>query len=400
MPKVPLLKGLLLPIGEFPLDSIQPDPSISCTKKDLKTITSYNLLPKKEKSMVVPGRPPYTRSQINKINKITTHTKQSIQGTPSIWKPPTTPRLIPADSGKYILDPNSFIFPKSPLEPLLRAILTTHPNYTLTTTDLITDRRNLRLLLGFVSANKKPFRINLEVIESTICLSTWTSSKNHTNFVGKFEGYGHEFEKISTWNPRYVRGSIIHNRVVKYTLGGIQILLRYEVDACLPGKPVRNQPPTTTSTTTTNNNQQSPTGISIIKSGTLVPPHRIIEIKTGPVTKRLDNSKTLSQMWFSHTPILCTGQYQPDGTFLPAKTQNMEKEGRLAGWERDNADKIRKLVRVLRMVFEVVKAVPHKCALVHTGDGVLRVYQDGNGNGKGKGVSGELLGLWNIAPSV
>lgn len=56
MPKIPLLKGLLLPIGEIPLDSIQPDPSISCTKKDLKTITSYNLLPKKEKSMVVPGR--------------------------------------------------------------------------------------------------------------------------------------------------------------------------------------------------------------------------------------------------------------------------------------------------------------------------------------------------------
>ncbi|GAA83582.1 hypothetical protein AKAW_01697, partial [Aspergillus luchuensis IFO 4308] len=209
MPKAPLLKGLLLPIGEIPLDSIHPDPNISCTKKDLKTITSYNLLPKKEKSMVVPG-------------------------TPSIYKPPTTPMHIPPDAGKYILDPNSLIFPNCTMEPLLRAIsitttTTSKPKVNLTTTDLITDRRNLRLLLGFVSSSKKPFRIDVEVIHSTVLLSLWTSSK--TNFVGQFQGYGHSFEKASTWNPRYIRGSIIHNRAVRYTLGGIHILLRYEVDA-------------------------------------------------------------------------------------------------------------------------------------------------------------------------
>ncbi|GLA61731.1 hypothetical protein AtubIFM54640_002256 [Aspergillus tubingensis] len=340
MPKAPLLKGLLLPIGEIPLDSIHPDPNISCTKKDLKTITSYNLLPKKEKSMVVPG-------------------------TPSIYKPPTTPTHIPPDSGKYILDPNSLIFPNCTLEPLLRAITTTttatgKPKVNLTTTDLITDRRNLRLLLSFVSSSKKPFRIDVEVINTTVLLSLWTSSK--TNFVGQFQGYGHSFEKAATWNPRYIRGSIIHNRAVRYTLGGIHILLR------------------------------------VINSGTLVHPNRIIEIKTGPVSKRLDNSKNLEQMWFSHTPILCTGQYQPDGTFLPARAQNMEKEGRLEQWERDNEEKIRRLVRVLEMVFEVVRGVPHRCALVHDGDGVLRVYQvDENAKGGlGRGVPRDLRALWDV----
>ncbi|GLA78344.1 hypothetical protein AtubIFM55763_011072 [Aspergillus tubingensis] len=375
MPKAPLLKGLLLPIGEIPLDSIHPDPNISCTKKDLKTITSYNLLPKKEKSMVVPG-------------------------TPSIYKPPTTPTHIPPDSGKYILDPNSLIFPNCTLEPLLRAITTTttatgKPKVNLTTTDLITDRRNLRLLLSFVSSSKKPFRIDVEVINTTVLLSLWTSSK--TNFVGQFQGYGHSFEKAATWNPRYIRGSIIHNRAVRYTLGGIHILLRYEVDACMPGKP---PPPahTSTSTTPTNTNHQSPTGIRVINSGTLVHPNRIIEIKTGPVSKRLDNSKNLEQMWFSHTPILCTGQYQPDGTFLPARAQNMEKEGRLEQWERDNEEKIRRLVRVLEMVFEVVRGVPHRCALVHDGDGVLRVYQvDENAKGGlGRGVPRDLRALWDV----
>lgn len=303
---------------------------------------------------------------------------------------------IPPDAGKYILDPNSLIFPNCTMEPLLRAIsitttTTSKPKVNLTTTDLITDRRNLRLLLGFVSSSKKPFRIDVEVIHSTVLLSLWTSSK--TNFVGQFQGYGHSFEKASTWNPRYIRGSIIHNRAVRYTLGGIHILLRYEVDACMPGKPPAPAP-----AHPTNANHHSPTGIKVIHSGTLVHPHRIIEIKTGPVSKRLDNSKNLEQMWFSHTPILCTGQYQPDGTFLPARAQNMEKEGRLEQWERDNEEKIRKLVRVLEMVFEVVRGVPHRCALVHDGDGVLRVYQvDENAKGGlGRGVPGDLRALWDV----
>lgn len=76
----------------------------------------------------------------------------------------------------------------------------------------------------------------------------------------------------------------------------------------------------------------------------------------------------------------------------------MEKEGRLEQWERDNEEKIRRLVRVLEMVFEVVRGVPHRCALVHDGDGVLRVYQvDENAKGGlGRGVPGDLRALWDV----
>ncbi|RAL02475.1 uncharacterized protein BO80DRAFT_36321 [Aspergillus ibericus CBS 121593] len=359
MPKAPLRKGLLLPVGEIPADSIHPDPTISISKKELKTVTSYNLLPKRENTMVVPG-------------------------TPAIWKPATTPRKLNPDAGKYILDPNALVFPKCVLEPLLRAIPVTQPRMKLNDIDLISDRRNLRLLLAFASGSKKEFRIDVEVVESTVLLSTWTTSK--INFISQFQGYGHEFERVSTWKPRYIQKSIIHARAVSYTLGGIKILLRFEVDACKPGKKHNSngESPRT----------KAPTGIEVVKEGTLVGPPRIVEIKTGPVGKRLDSTQTLSQMWFSQTPILCTWNYQEDGTFLPAEERNMEKEGRLAKWEEDNKEKIQKLVCLMEKIFEIVRCVPHKCALVHEGDNILKVYQDANPGHKG--VPEDLLAMWNI----
>lgn len=56
MPKDPLLKGLGDVLGEIPLDSFQPrDDGLAAKKVDITTLTSYNLLPKQRKTIIVPG---------------------------------------------------------------------------------------------------------------------------------------------------------------------------------------------------------------------------------------------------------------------------------------------------------------------------------------------------------
>ncbi|OJJ84175.1 uncharacterized protein ASPGLDRAFT_298463 [Aspergillus glaucus CBS 516.65] len=55
MPKDPLLKGLGDVLGEISLDSIQPRDDLATTKVDLATLTSYNLLPKYRRTIIVPG---------------------------------------------------------------------------------------------------------------------------------------------------------------------------------------------------------------------------------------------------------------------------------------------------------------------------------------------------------
>lgn len=55
MPKDPLFKGLGDVLGEISLDSIQPRDGLATTKVDVTPLTSYNLLPKQRKTIVVPG---------------------------------------------------------------------------------------------------------------------------------------------------------------------------------------------------------------------------------------------------------------------------------------------------------------------------------------------------------
>jgi hypothetical protein len=186
------------------------------------------------------------------------------------------------------------------------AILVTMSGFGMSHVGLVGDRRDLQLLLSFASGNLENFRINIEVVASTVLFSTWSTKK--INLVQGSAGYGREFEQASIQKPYYVRSSIIHNRVVSYTLGEIIIILRDAIDACTPHKGRRKLPKAIGS--------QTPTGLTVVNAGTLVGSTRIVEIKTGSVCRVLRISKALSQIWFSQTPILCRGYYKEPGIFF------------------------------------------------------------------------------------
>jgi hypothetical protein len=46
-------------------------------------------------------------------------------------------------------------------------------------------------------------------------------------------GYGPGFEKTFTKIPECVKGSLVHRRAVAYTLGGLRMMVRFEVDRVL-----------------------------------------------------------------------------------------------------------------------------------------------------------------------
>ncbi|KAI9865692.1 MAG: hypothetical protein M1813_002150 [Trichoglossum hirsutum] len=387
MPVKSLFKGLGDLLGEIPLDSVEANPDTSVALEDLVTLTSYNLMPKEQKTIIVPG-------------------------SPSIWRPRTLPARIKPDSGSYPVDPSRIVFPKCPLEPLLRALLFTHPNYNLSDIDLISDRRNLRLLLDFINGDKSEFRIDVEVIGSTVLFSTWT--ERATVFVKKFVGYGREFEKAWTKTPAEAKGSVTHNRIVRYSLGGLKVVMRFEVDGCMgddenPSQESTGTTDTWTTATSTRRSKRShkkpgtPTNYTILGHGTLTAASRIIEIKTGPVGKDLASPRNLAQLWFSQTPILCTGQYRRDdgGAFSHVSVRDMLRTGELARWEELNRESLRRLVRLLERVREVVgkrkkrEEGRGKCVLVlPQGGRALRVYERDGGGGKGMGVPADLVERW------
>ncbi|EIT77064.1 hypothetical protein BDV35DRAFT_193153, partial [Aspergillus flavus] len=358
MPKDPIYKGLGDVLGGIPLDSIQPRDGIT-TKVDLATLTSYNLLPKQRKTIVVPG-------------------------SPSIWRPPNTPRKVKADAGKYQMDPNRHVFPKCSLEPLFRALSLTQPNMKLNDIDLVTDRRNLRLLLGFVSAKKNTFRIDVEVVNNTVLFSCWTPKA--VNYVKGFHGYGHEFEKVSTRQPKAVRNSLTHNRIIRYMFGDVKIIMRYEVDGCTGSdKDIRTAMPISEV-------QRTPTGYTVLKCGQLVSPSRIIEIKTGAAGKNLVISKNTEQLWFSQTPFLCAGHYDEVGNFTSITKKNHLKLGTLQKWENSHQEQLKKLATLLRVIVELAKAAAWKKFALVSSENTLKVFGLTNQNDKGLPV--DLHSMW------
>lgn len=310
-------------------------------------------------------------------------------GSPPIWTPKPLPVNIKPDSGRSISDPARHVFPKSPLEPLFRALFTTRPDFNIKGVDLVTDRRNLRLLLDFVGGAGGEFRIDVEVLGSTVLFSRW--SPNPVSYLNTFGGYGHEFENAFTRYGNSVKGSISYNCAITYNLGGVQVIMRFEVDGYIGGAlPTPTGPAQGTYTGPSNalmkssNAPQTPTGYSVSVRGQFIAPARTIEIKTGGAGKNLF-SKAKAQMWFSQTPILCAGNYTEPGVFDSVTEVDMVQNGKLAEWERGNKEKLQKLVRVIEMICEVVKRAPGgKCVIVHTGGSkVLKVLNVINGGNSG-----------------
>lgn len=265
--------------------------------------------------------------------------------------------------------------------------------------DLVTDRRNLRLLLDFVGGRAGEFRIDVEVVRNTVLFSRW--SKSPVSYIpsGSFGGYGHEFERAFTRFPNSCKGSISHNRVITYTLGGVKIIMRFEVDAYKEGALPQSAGAShgaytgpSNATMARANAVPTPTGFTVAARGHLVAPARIIEIKTGGVGRNL-GLKAKVQMWFSQTPILYAGIYGEPGVFGSVSEVNMVENGMLGEWERDNADKLRKLVKALEMICEAVKRVPGgKAAIIHIGgSGVLKVHNVTNRN---HGLPTDILAKW------
>jgi hypothetical protein len=237
------------------------------------------------------------------------------------------------------------------MEPLFLAISITAPETDLNSFDIITDRRNLRLLLDFASfrgQNQQEFRLDAEIVGNSVILSRWIDWESR-----RFsEGYGKEFEKAFTNTPECSRGSLAHKRAVGYTLGGLRLMVRFEVDACLQEAPAELASETLGEVTNT------PNGHRIILKGALTKAEGVVEMKATAVSAKHPThgnpigGKAFSQMWFSRTPILCQG-FHRNGVF--ERVAVIDVQDKLENWEQRSQEKIGKLVQVLRRLTEIIK---------------------------------------------
>ncbi|KAF8883761.1 hypothetical protein CPB84DRAFT_1734556 [Gymnopilus junonius] len=181
--------------------------------EDCAYIGSYNWLKRDEPTILVPGSPPQ-------------------------WQNRATPYTIPPDTGVFFSDQNGYRIPKTVLLPLIVAV-NKHAEtskslpFDWPSMDIVTDRNNLRKLMRWVSGNaERDFRIDLQLAgKRTVLMNRW-EKRTREAFSGRTFGYS--FEKASTSPAPGCKDSTGHHRIISYDLNGLKMVVRFEVDACIP----------------------------------------------------------------------------------------------------------------------------------------------------------------------
>ncbi|KAL1960657.1 hypothetical protein VTO42DRAFT_7236 [Malbranchea cinnamomea] len=327
--------------------------STQVTLSGYEFLSSYNWADKEAPTIYVPGAPPAFKSK-------------------------QLPFHVTKDQGAFFVDQNTFRCSRYPAEALFRSLAVMQPNLDMRDIDLVTDRNNLRKLLHFVSQTvDRSFRIDVKFHGGVVFFSRWEPELRQTILSGQNLGFGHGFEREVTAFDEEISDSTAHHRVVRYSLGGIRCLVRYEADAYWEGNgeerggkgPVvgnEGDPGETDgqigreeadgvldsfeSMRAATPEDTQVASVKVLHRGRLVPPSAVAELKTRAIYRTFDLKTAIPQLWFAQTPNILVG-YHYKGQFK--KIQKISVKPKFQKWEKENKRDLRKLVCLIEKIMEL-----------------------------------------------
>lgn len=211
-----------------------------------------------------------------------------------------------------------------------------------------------------------------------------------------FRGYGRNFEKAYTERSAGMNG---HYRIVGYNFGGMRCVVRYETDAYIRSEGVDALSDTLVDGLgglSISEAEKTASGLTVVRSGKKadVPVSSLLEIKTRAVSRVLDMTEVLPQLWISQTPKLAVGYYSK-GVFNNVKAQDMTAE--ILWWEAASQGDLGRLAGLLSNVICAVRRSSNRQAVVeYTGGSSLRVVA---GDGK-PALPDDLYAKWKVVATV
>ncbi|KAK8087895.1 hypothetical protein PG997_002856 [Apiospora hydei] len=315
---------------------------------DVQHLSSYSWIDLPEPTIAVPGMPPK-------------------------WQPPKKKRRgpLPKDSGLQYLAENEARHPDSPMEPLFRAVYSADPSFDVRNIDVVTDAKNIRKLLSFVDPASarlglQPFTIHAELEgESTVTLSSVEARTSTFIMPTQFEGYGLEYKKAYT--AREIANSTGHYRVIKYSFGGLNYVVRFEADAYVdpPGsEPQADSKSEDPIADIINNVDHQSLGsgskLSVRKQGRIIPLDSILKIKPRVGHSPLKLFDLAPPLWISQTrKLVCAYHYQ--GEFEETYVEDVVKK--ITTYERMQQPSFERLAALMTKLTEQVKSFGGSCAI-------------------------------------
>ena len=337
---------------------VQEEACEVATIKNYEFIASYSWKDIEHPTIYVPGlsRPIMRKRSL----------ANQILGLP----PKLTPPILPVQLQRDKLTRSKPRSPAAAVDPLFETLLHQHPNFDMSSIDLVTDRNSLRKVLSFASKGPGKWRIDVDMINNTMFFNQWEEFRLMIINGRQDSGYGHAFEDCVTAREPTLEDSMHHERIVRYELGGLECLVRFEADAYLnadgngesrerlaipsldlptpkPSRPVLRPPYKL---------------VHVVSRGHYINPDLIAEIKSCS-TLKFNINKTIPQLWLSQTKHLCVGHHKEGLVTEKLEMKDMKEE--LKKWEASNQEHLKNMIRVIREIREIAKTA-RKCAIVCT----------------------------------
>ncbi|PAV16834.1 geranylgeranyl pyrophosphate synthetase [Pyrrhoderma noxium] len=246
-----------------------------------------------------------------------------VPGLPRVWKGIKTPFFLSSNDKERIeyIDQNRFRLPNFPLLPLVAAIDQIKPQFDFSSIDIVTDRNNLQKLMKWIGKRVNPelddFRIDIQVIGKTVLFVRYELRNTERGRRGKT--FRKNFDEYLSQYPPGFECSTSNHRIIRYDYGGIQMLVRFKVDAFCPSdgetfgaKGNEDESLVDNATLVAALRTISCDDLNIISGGTLVPQSQIIKLHTRhqwPASLGLDWDKYYPQIFLSQTHRLLLGTH-------------------------------------------------------------------------------------------
>jgi hypothetical protein len=276
-----------------------------------------------------------------------------------------------------------------PAEALFRSLAIMQPQLSMRNFDLVTDRNCLRKILRFVLGDvEQPFRIDILAQGDVVFLCRWEAELKQIILGHQNTGYGHSFEKATTSFDKTLRDSSGHHRVVRYSLGDLRCLVRYEADGCIEdvgentetkaegGNDADDLLDALKAMSIVSPRVEVTGTMQVRHQGRVVPPSTLLEIKTRTVYLGLSLDKVIPQLWFAQTPNLFVG-FHKKGEFQQVRKLSMESA--FEQWEERHQAHLMKFVVLLKKLGELAKnAQKKRCTVICEGEKMsprIKIYE-------------------------
>jgi hypothetical protein len=276
----------------------------------------------------------------------------------------------------------------------VRSLLHLAPSLDRSSINLVACGSTLGNLLRFAGSLERSFRFDVDLVGGTVFFMRRENSPDEK--IDDVRGYGHTYPEANTTWDAEVRGSASHQRLIRYELGGINVVVRSEADGYLPDKlpralsekksepAARGGEGTDTAGSSLHDDMRllmntgksdSTFGRDKLKmefKGRAIPQECIFDLKTRALgtSRPLDRDELIRRLWVNQTPNFVFAQHER-GVFEEPKIEDISDEMRK--WEKDNVDRLRRFQAVLTQILDTAVDRGEPLQVVRRGNGPIKI---------------------------